>query len=74
MQPQITFFERYDRMVREMEQKVGIEIKVTTLNSYYTARKHLQAFICEKYHTTDIPFGQIEKDFLECLNNILSGS
>ena len=73
MQTQITFFERYDRMVREMEQKVGIEIKVTTLNSYYTTRKHLQAFICEKYHTTDIPFGQIEEDFLECLQHYSVG-
>ena len=56
-------------MVKEMEQKVGIEIKETTLNSYYTIRKHLQAFICEKFHTTDIPFDQIEEDFLECLQH-----
>ncbi|WP_080733588.1 phage integrase SAM-like domain-containing protein [Porphyromonas gulae] len=67
MQTRITFLERYDRMVKEMEQKVDVEIKATTLNSYYTTRKHLQAFICEKYHTTDIPFGQIEEEFLECL-------
>ncbi len=73
MQTQITFLERYDRMVKEMEQKVGVEIKATTLNSYYTTRKHLQAFICEKYHTTDIPFGQIEEDFLECLQHYSVG-
>ena len=73
MQTQITFLERYDRMVKEMEQKVGIEIKATTLNSYYTTRKHLQTFICEKYHTTDIPFGQIEEDFLECLQHYSVG-
>lgn len=73
MQTQITFLERYDRMVKEMEQKVGIEIKATTLNSYYTIRKHLQAFICEKFHTTDIPFGQIEEDFLECLQHYSVG-
>ena len=73
MQTQITFLERYDRMVKEMEQKVGIEIKTTTLNSYYTPRKHLQAFICEKYHTTDIPLGQIEEDFLEWLQHYSVG-
>ncbi|MDO5074356.1 MAG: tyrosine-type recombinase/integrase [Bacteroidales bacterium] len=73
MQTQITFLERYDRMVKELEQKVGVEIKATTLNSYYTTRKHLQAFICEKYHTTDIPFGQIEEDFLECLQHYSVG-
>ena len=59
MQTQITFLERYDRMVEEMEQKVGIEIKATTMSSYHTVRKHLQTFIREKYRTVDIPFGQI---------------
>lgn len=57
MQTQITFLERYDRMVEEMEQKVGIEIKATTMSSYHTVRKHLQTFIREKYRTVDIPFG-----------------
>ena len=61
MQTQITFLERYDRMVEEMEQKVGIEIKATTMSSYHTVRKHLQTFIREKYRTVDIPFVQIER-------------
>lgn len=74
MQTQITFLERYDRMVKEMEQKVGIEIKATTLNSYYTIRKHLYAFVREKYHTTDISFGQIEENFLECLQHYSVGN
>lgn len=73
MQSQITFLERYDRMVEEMKQKVGIEIKATALNSYFTIRKHLRAFIEEKYHTTDISFGQIEEDFLECLRHYSVG-
>ena len=73
MQTQITFLERYDRMVKEMEQKVGIEIKATTLNGYHTVHKHLQTFIGEKYHTTDIPFGRIEEDFLECLQHYSVG-
>ena len=73
MQTQITFLERYDRMVEEMEQKVGIEIKATTMSSYHTVRKHLQTFIREKYRTADIPFGQIEEDFLECLQHYSVG-
>ena len=73
MQSQTTFLERYDRMVEEMKQKVGIEIKATALNSYYTIRKHLQAFICEKYHTADISFGQMEEDLLECLQHYSVG-
>lgn len=67
MQSQITFLERYDQMVEEMKQKVGVEIKATALNSYFTIRKHLRAFIEEKFHTSDIAFGLIEEDFLDCL-------
>ena len=47
MQSQISFLERYDQMLEEMKQKVGIEIKATALNSYFTIRKHLRAFIEE---------------------------
>ena len=39
------------------------------MNSYYTIRKHLQAFIREKHRMADIPFGQMEEDFLECLQH-----
>ena len=73
MQTQITFLERYDRMVEDMEQKVGIEIKAATMSSYHTVRKHLQAFIREKYHTSDIAFGLIEEDFLDCLQSYSVG-
>ena len=54
-------------MLEEMKQKVGVEIKATALNSYFTIRKHLRAFIEEKFHTSDIAFGLIEEDFLDCL-------
>ena len=73
MQSQITFLERYDRMVEEMKQKVGIEIKATALNSYFTIRKHLRAFIEEKFHTSDIAFGLVEEDFLDCLQHYSVG-
>ena len=36
MQSQISLLERYDQLLEEMKQKVGIEIKGTTLSSYYT--------------------------------------
>ena len=73
MQSQITLLERYDRMLEEMKQKVGIEIKATALNSYFTIRKHLRAFVEEKFHTSDIAFGLIEEDFLDCLQHYSVG-
>ena len=56
-----------------MKQKVGVEIKATTMRSYYTVRTHLHAFIQEKFHTTDIAFELIEEDFLECLQRYSVG-
>lgn len=67
MQSHITLLERYDQMLEEMKQKG------TTLSSYYTTRKHLHAFIQEKFHTTDIAFGLIEEDFLDCLQRYSVG-
>ena len=60
-------------MLEEMKQKVGLEIKARALNSYFTIQKHLHAFIEEKYHTTDIAFGLIEEDFLDCLQHYSVG-
>ena len=73
MQSQITFLERYDQMLEEMKQKVGIEIKATALNSYFTIRKHLRAFIEEKFHTSDIACGLVEEDFFDCLQHYSVG-
>jgi len=52
---------------------VAIYTKLWTvsLNNYYTIRKHLQVFIFEKYHPTDISFGQIKEDLLGNYNIIL---
>ena len=60
-------------MLEEMKQKVGVEIKATALNSYFTIRKYLRAFIEEKFHTSDIAFGLIEEDFLDCLQHYSVG-
>ena len=61
-------------MVKEMEQKVGIEIKATTLNSYYATRKHLQAFISENHYTTDILSVRLKNTFWSACNITLSES
>ena len=73
MQSQITLLERYDQLLEEMKQKVGVEIMATTMRSYHTVRKHLHAFIQEKFHTSDIAFGLIEEDFLDCLQHYSVG-
>ena len=74
MQIQITFLERYDRMVKEMEQKVGIEIKATTLNSYYATRKYLRAFISEKHQRRIFLSVRLKKISWNACNIILSES
>ena len=62
MQSQITLLERYDQLLEEMKQKVGIEIKGTTLSSYNTTLSEswgIRKVIIVKWHYGEegLPFG-----------------
>lgn len=65
MQSRTTFLQRYDQMVENEKKLVGVEITAHSHSAYYIARKHLQAFIQERYHTSNLTFGQLAEDFLE---------
>ena len=66
MQNRTMFLQRYNQMVEDEKQLVGVEI-TAHWHSNYMLRKHLQVFILERYHTNDITFGQLTEDFLEGL-------
>ena len=68
MQNRTMFLQRYDQMVEDEKQLVGVEITERWHSMYYMLRKHLQVFILEQYRTNDITFGQLTDDFLECLH------
>ena len=68
MQNRTTFLQRYDQMVEDEKQLVGVEITERWHSMYYMLRKHLQVFILEQYRTNDITFGQLTEDFLDGLH------
>ena len=57
MQNRTTFLQRYDQMVEDEKQLVGVEITERWHSMYYMLRKHLQVFIQERYHTGDTTLG-----------------
>lgn len=73
MQNRTTFLQRYDQMVEDEKQLVGVEITERWHSMYYMLRKHLQVFILEQYRTNDITFGQLTDDFLEALHQYSVG-
>ena len=73
MQNRTTFLQRYDQMVEDEKQLVGVEITARWHSVYYMLRKHLQVFILERYHTADITFGQLTEDFLDGLHQYSVG-
>lgn len=73
MQCRTTFLQRYDQMVEETKKLVGVELTARSHSMYYSIRKHLYAFIQERYHTGDISFGQLTEDFLDGLQQYSVG-
>lgn len=52
-------------MIEEKRQSVGILIVKTTYTHLYRAYLHLKEFLGYKYGVTDIPFTQVDFDFIE---------
>ena len=73
MQNRTTFLQRYDQMVEDEKQLVGVDISARWHSVYYMLRKHLHIFIQERYHTNDITFGQLTDDFLDGLHEYSVG-
>lgn len=48
MQNRTTFLQRYDQMVEDEKQLVGVDILARWHSMYYMLRKHLQVFIQER--------------------------
>ena len=56
--------ERLDRLIREKEEHVGIDIKKDTLSNYHSTRSNLCTFIEEKYKVEDLAFSQLSENFI----------
>lgn len=62
---QNTLIQEFAALVEEKRQSVGVLIVQTTYTHLNRAYRHLKEFVQYKYGVTDIPFTQVDFDFIE---------
>ena len=64
VQSKCMLIERLDRLIKEKENHIGIDIKEGSIFGYYSTRTHLQNFIKRKYNISDLAFSQLTEQFI----------
>ena len=64
VQSKCMLIERMDRLIKEKENHIGIDIKEGSIFGYYSTRTHLQNFIQRKYKVADLAFSQLTEQFI----------
>ena len=62
---QNSLIQEFAALIEEKRQSIGILIVKTTYTHLYRAYQHLKEFLGYKYGVTDIPFTQVDFDFIE---------
>ena len=65
VQSRTMLLERFDGLIEEMKDHVGVDIKENSLASYRQTRARLQQFIQAKYKVSDLAFSQLTEDFIK---------
>ena len=74
VQSRCMLIERLDRLIREKEEHVGIDIKKDTLSNYHSTRSNLCTFIEEKYKVEDLAFSQLSENFIYDFRDFFLGT
>ena len=74
VQSRCMLIERLDRLIREKEEHVGIDIKKDTLSNYHSTRSNLRTFIEEKYKVEDLAFSQLSENFIYDFRDFFLGT
>ena len=64
VQSKCMLIERLDRLIKEKENHIGIDIKEGSIFGYYSTRTHLQNFIQKRYNVSDLAFSQLTEQFI----------
>ena len=64
VQSKCMLIERMDRLIKEKENHIGIDIKEGSIFGYYSTRTHLQNFIQKSYNVSDLAFSQLTEQFI----------
>ena len=65
--------ERFDDLIEDMEEHVGIDIKRESLVLYRQTRMRLQQFIRVKHNASDLTFSQLTEDFVKRFEQFATG-
>ncbi len=63
VQSKCMLIERMDRLIKEKENHIGIDIKEKSIFGYHSTHTHLQNFIQRKYKVSDLAFSQLTEQF-----------
>ena len=64
VQSKCMLIERLDRLIKEKENHIGIDIKGKSIFGYHSTRTHLQNFIKSRYKVSDLAFSQLTEQFI----------
>ena len=73
VQSRTMLLERFDGLIEEMKDHVGVDIKQNSLASYRQTRARLQHFIQAKYKVSDLAFSQLTEDFIKQFEQYVIG-
>ena len=73
VQSRMMLLERFDGLIEEMKDHVGVDIKENSLAAYRQTRVQLQQFIRAKYKVSDLTFSQLTEDFIKQFEQYVTG-
>ena len=73
VQSRTMLLERFDGLIEEMEEHIGVDIKENSLASYRQTRARLQQFIRAKHNASDLAFSQLTEDFIKQFEQYVIG-
>ena len=73
VQSRTMLLERFDGLIEDMKDRVGVDIKENSLAAYRQTRVQLQQFIRTKYNASDLAFSQLMEDFIKQFEQYVTG-
>ena len=73
VQSRTMLLERFDGLIEDMEEYVGVDIKRESLVLYRQTRTRLQQFIRSQYNVSDLTFSQLTEDFVKQFEQFATG-
>ena len=73
VQSRAMLLERFDGLIEEVRDHIGVDIKENSLAAYRQTRARLQQFIQAKYKVSDLAFSQLTEDFIKQFEQYVIG-